>query len=150
MGMRIDKTKAEKVQKPFRKEEKGWLDSAVDSVKEFFTPSEDSYANTVSKGLKDFKKIKSGELPAPTITPTATTTITPTVVPEVGVIDQDHVQNTMAKRFFLQGLGLNWEPDEEDLRPPVKEVAIVDEKPKEDDYVKVDDINFDDEDEGEV
>lgn len=136
MGMRIDKTKADKVQKPFQKEEKGWLDSAVDSVKEFFTPSEESYEDKVSKGLKDFKAIKSGDLPAPTPTPTPAPA--PTMAPEVGAIDE-HMQKVMAKRYFLQGLGLNWEPDEEDLKAPIKEEVVSLDKPEEDeDFIDLD------------
>lgn len=106
----IDKEKAEKVQKPFEKKDESWLSNAWEGVKDFFTPSEGpSYSGQISKGLQDSKKIKTGGIP-PEPSPT------PTAQPAQGSLSQEEMQALQAKQFFLAGLGVNWQPDEEDLQ----------------------------------
>ena len=109
MENKIDKSKAEKVSKPFKEEENSWLSNAVDSVKEFFTPSnEPSYEEKVSQGLKGFKEQKTGVESIPLPTPTAT---------PVGFqpdINNERHQKVLAKQYMLASLGLDYEPSEED------------------------------------
>jgi len=149
--MAIDETKAEKVSKPFKKEEeKGWFDSAVDSVKSFFTSDEPSYEDQVSKGLKGLQtKVQGGEPIMPAPTPTATP------VPTESPVSEDGRQRVLAKQYMLASLGFDWEPTEEDFieasKPKLKpwgkddsqesvkeEVAAI----EEDDFIDVEEYNW--------
>lgn len=116
MENKIDKSKAAKVSKPFKEEESSWLSDAVDSVKEFFTPSDGpSYEEKVSQGLKGFKDKKTGVESIPLPTPTAT---------PVGVqpdINSERHQKVLAKQYMLASLGLDYEPSEEDYLIEVQE-----------------------------